>query len=94
MEYEQGLIYPGNRGGPKKITAIDSQRISEGDLIFRIPGGKTGQYKVDLLADLKGLKEVEPIMGDFTKKNLDLIRGDVVCVEIAGETPSLPQQQS
>ena len=27
-----------NRGGPEKITAIDSQRISEGDLIFRILG--------------------------------------------------------
>lgn len=73
-----------HRGGPAKITAIDSQRISEGDIIFKMLGGKTGQYKVDLLYDLKGLKEVEPIREDITSKNLDLIRGDVVCVEIAG----------
>ncbi len=73
-----------HRGGPEKITAIDSQRISEGDIIFKILGGKTGQYKVDLLYDLKGLKEVEPIREDVTSQNLELIRGDVVCVEIAG----------
>lgn len=73
-----------HRGGPQKITAIDSQKISQGDLIFKMLGGKLGEYKVDLLQDLCGIKEVIPIRQDITPKNLDLIQGDVVCVEIAG----------
>ncbi|EKQ53452.1 MAG: putative dinucleotide-utilizing enzyme of the ThiF/HesA family [Methanobacterium sp. Maddingley MBC34] len=73
-----------HRGGPQKITAIDSQKISQGDLIFKLMGGKQGEYKVDLLHDLCGIKEVIPIRQDITPKNLDLIQGDVVCVEIAG----------
>ena len=73
-----------HRGGPQKITAIDSQKISQGDLIFKMLGGKLGEYKVDLLHDLCGIKEVIPIRQDITPKNLDLIQGDVVCVEIAG----------
>jgi len=73
-----------HRGGPQKITAIDSQKISQGDLIFKMMGGKQGEYKVDLLHDLCGIKEVIPIRQDITPKNLDLIQGDVVCVEIAG----------
>nr|WP_319373008.1 hypothetical protein [uncultured Methanobacterium sp.] len=73
-----------HRGGPQKITAIDSQKISQGDLIFKLLGGKLGEYKVDLLQDLCGIKEVIPIRQDITPKNLDLIQGDVVCVEIAG----------
>jgi predicted ThiF/HesA family dinucleotide-utilizing enzyme len=73
-----------HRGGPQKITAIDSQKISQGDLIFKMLGGKLGEYKVDLLHDLSGIKEVIPIKQDITSQNLDLIQGDVVCVEIAG----------
>lgn len=73
-----------HRGGPQKLTAIDSQKISQGDLIFKMFGGKLGEYKVDLLHDLCGIKEVIPIKQDITPKNLDLIQGDVVCVEIAG----------
>lgn len=73
-----------HRGGPQKITAIDSQQISQGDLIFKLMGGKLGEYKVDLLHDLCGIKEVIPIRQDITPKNLDLIQGDVVCVEMAG----------
>ena len=73
-----------HRGGPQKITAIDSQKISQGDLIFKLMGGKLGEYKVDLLHDLCGIKEVKPIRQDVNPKNLDLIQGDVVCVEIAG----------
>jgi predicted ThiF/HesA family dinucleotide-utilizing enzyme len=73
-----------HRGGPQKITAIDSQKISQGDLIFKLMGGKQGEYKVDLLHDLCGIKEVIPIRQDITPKNLNLIQGDVVCVEIAG----------
>lgn len=73
-----------HRGGPQKITAVDSQKISQGDLIFKLMGGKLGKYKVDLLHDLCGIKEVIPIRQDITPQNLDLIQGDVVCVEIAG----------
>lgn len=73
-----------HRGGPLRITAIDSQKISEGDLIFRMMGGENGGYKVDLLHDLRGIKEVEPIRKDINQENLGLIGGDVVCVEIAG----------
>ncbi len=73
-----------HRGGPQKITAIDSQKISLGDLIFKLMGGKLGEYKVDLLHDLCGIKEVIPIRQDITPENLDLIQGEVVCVEIAG----------
>lgn len=73
-----------HRGGPQRITAIDSQRISEGDVIFKILGGELGEYKVDLLYDLRGIKEVVPVREDINMENLDLIRSDVVCVEIAG----------
>jgi predicted ThiF/HesA family dinucleotide-utilizing enzyme len=73
-----------HRGGPQKITAIDSQRISPGDIIFKILGGKLGEYKVDLLHDLGGIKEVIPVREDINLENLDMIGGDVVCVEIAG----------
>ncbi|NYB52110.1 MAG: hypothetical protein HVN35_06100 [Methanobacteriaceae archaeon] len=73
-----------HRGGPQTITAIDSQKISQGDVIFRILGGKLGQYKVDLLREFRGIKEVIPIREDINLTNLGLIKGDVVCVEIAG----------
>lgn len=73
-----------HRGGPQIITAIDSQKISSGDVIFKILGGKPGEYKVDLLHELRGIKEVIPIREDINLGNLGFIRGDVVCVEIAG----------
>lgn len=73
-----------HRGGPHRITAIDSQKISSGDIIFKIMGGKPGEYKVDFLHELRGVKEVTTIREDIKLGNLGLIRGDVVCVEIAG----------
>lgn len=73
-----------HRGGPKIITAIDSQKISEGDLVFRMLGGNIGDYKVDLLHNLRGIKEVIPIREDINSDNLDLINGDVVSIQIAG----------
>lgn len=73
-----------HRGGPQKITAIDSQKISSGDIIFKILGGNIGDYKVDLLYELRGIKEVITIREDIDLQNLDYIKGDVVCVEIAG----------
>jgi len=73
-----------HRGGPQTITAIDGQRISEADIIFRMLGGKIGEYKVDLLAKLRGIKDVIPVKEDINEKNLDFIAGDVVSVQIAG----------
>jgi predicted ThiF/HesA family dinucleotide-utilizing enzyme len=73
-----------HRGGPQTITAIDSQKISSGDVIFKIMGGKIGNYKVDFLHEMRGIKEVIPIREDIQLGNLGLIEGDVVCVEIAG----------
>ena len=73
-----------HRGGPKVITAIDSQRISEGDLIFRMLGGKIGDFKVDFLHNMRGIKQVIPITEDINWGNLDLITGDVVSIQIAG----------
>jgi len=71
-------------GGPRKITAIDGQRISKTDLIHQFLGGRIGEYKVDLLLRFSGNKKVVPIRENITEKNLDLIKGDVVCIEIAG----------
>lgn len=73
-----------HRGGPQTITAIDSQKISSGDIIFKVLGGKLGQYKVDLLHEFRGIKEVIPVREDINLGNLGFIEGDVVCVEIAG----------
>ncbi len=73
-----------HRGGPQKITAIDSQKISSGDVIFKIMGGKLGEHKVDLLHKFRGIKDVIPVREDINQENLGLIDGDVVCVEIAG----------
>ncbi len=73
-----------HRGGPQTVTVIDSQKISHGDVIFKILGGKVGEYKVDLLQEFRGVKEVIPIREDINLENLGLISGDVVCVEIAG----------
>lgn len=73
-----------HRGGSKRILAIDSQKISEGDIIFRMLGGKLEDHKVDVLESLKGIKDVLSVKEDITKDNLDLISGDVVSVQIAG----------
>lgn len=73
-----------HRGGPLQITAIDSQKISSGDVIFKMLGGRLGEYKVDLLHEYRGIKEVIPIRQDINMGNVGLIDGDVVCVEIAG----------
>lgn len=76
-----------HRGGPGKVYAIDGQKISIDDLIFRMHGANVGEYKVDFLKRLVGggfNKEIVPINQDITTKNLELIKGDVVCLEIAG----------
>lgn len=76
-----------HRGGPGIVYAIDGQKISIDDLIFRMYGAEIGEYKVDFLKRMAGegfSKEIIPITQDINKTNLELIKGDVVCIEIAG----------
>ena len=76
-----------HRGGPKTVYAIDGQKISIDDLIFRMYGAEINEYKVDFLKRFAGEgfhKEIIPITQNITSKNLELIKGDVVCIEIAG----------
>jgi len=76
-----------HRGGPERITAIDGQTISPDDLIFRTLGGRIGEYKTGFLEKLAGHgfgKEITGIPAYISDGNLDLLRGDVVCIEIAG----------
>jgi len=77
-----------NRGGPARITAFDGQTISADDLIFRMYGGRIGEYKTSLLKRLAGpgySREIIDVNTYITTENLDLITGgDVVCIEIAG----------
>lgn len=76
-----------HRGGPERITAIDGQTISPDDLIFRTLGGRIGEYKTGFLEELAGPgfgKEITGIPAYISDGNLDLLRGDVVCIEIAG----------
>lgn len=76
-----------HRGGPERITAIDGQTISPDDLIFRMMGAKIGDYKVTFLESLAGPGFSRIVVGVpqyISTGNLDLITGDVVCIEIAG----------
>lgn len=76
-----------HRGGPKLIYTIDGQKISIDDLIFRMYGGEIGEYKVDFLKRFIGEefnKEIINIAEDITPENIKSIKGDVVCIEIAG----------
>lgn len=76
-----------HRGGPKRITAIDGQKISPDDLIFRTLGGQIGEYKTGFLENLAGPgfgKEIVGVPEYLSEKNLDLVQGDVVCIEVAG----------
>ncbi|GAB6055204.1 hypothetical protein JCM15415_05200 [Methanobacterium movens] len=76
-----------HRGGPQTIYALDGQKVSIDDLIFRMYGAEVGEYKVEFLKRLAGNrfnKQIIPLSKNITRDNLDLIKGDVVCVEIAG----------
>lgn len=75
-----------HRGGPERIYAIDGQKISGDDLIFRMIGGSPGEYKttfLDSLAEGSRVK-VTGVPCYVTKESAHLVRGDVVCIEIAG----------
>jgi predicted ThiF/HesA family dinucleotide-utilizing enzyme len=76
-----------HRGGPQRITAIDGQRISPDDLIFRMLGAQVGAYKVAFLETLAGPDSSREIVGIpwfVSRDTLEVLRGDVVCIEIAG----------
>ncbi|MBC7101214.1 hypothetical protein [Methanothermobacter tenebrarum] len=76
-----------HRGGPKEIKAIDGQRVTADDIIFRLKGANIGEYKVKFLERLaKGstTRKVVGIPKYITKDNLHLIDGDIICISIAG----------
>ncbi|MDR2545192.1 MAG: hypothetical protein LBD03_06590 [Methanobrevibacter sp.] len=77
-----------HRGGPKTISLFDNQKISKSDLIFLLNGGKVGEYKTDFIKSLSTHEEVyrnvvsNPV--NIIEDNLDIIKGDVVVLELAG----------
>lgn len=76
-----------HHGGPQRITAIDGQAISPDDLIFRMLGAEVGEYKVAFLEKMGGpgwCREVVGVPAYLSRENLEMLRGDVVCIEIAG----------
>lgn len=76
-----------HRGGPKTITAIDGQRISDDDIVFKKFGAVPGEYKVDFIEKFAGensSKIVRGVAQNISCDNLDLVKGDVVCIGIAG----------
>ncbi len=77
-----------HRGGPKVIGAFDGQKISNGDIPFTLIGAKPGKNKVDFLKQLcthdENFRKIENYPEYITDDNLDLIKGDVVIIVIAG----------
>ena len=77
-----------HRGGPKIIGAFDGQKIDGGDVIFTLLGAKTGQNKPDFLKQLcthdENFRKVESYPEYISEDNLNLIKGDVVIIVIAG----------
>lgn len=77
-----------HRGGPKIIGAFDGQKIDGGDVIFTMLGAKCGQNKPDFLKQLcthdENYRTVESYPEYISEENLDLIKGDVVIIVIAG----------
>ena len=77
-----------HRGGPKVIGAFDGQEIDGGDVIFAMLGGENGQQKPDFLKQLcthdENYRKVESYCEYIDDDNLDLLKGDVVIIVIAG----------
>ena len=77
-----------HRGGPKVIGAFDGQTISGGDVIFTLLGAEIGQNKPDFIKQLcthdEEFRNIESYPEYITEDNLDLIKGDVVIIVIAG----------
>lgn len=77
-----------HRGGPKVIGAFDGQKIDGGDVIFTMLGGEKGQNKPDFIKQLcthdENYRKIESHPEYISEDNLDLIKGDVVIIVIAG----------
>ena len=77
-----------HRGGPKVIGAFDGQKIDGGDVIFTMLGAEKGQNKPDFLKQLcthdESFRNVESYPEYISEENLDLIKGDVIIIVIAG----------
>ena len=77
-----------HRGGPKTIGAFDGQKIDGGDVIFTMLGAEIGQNKPDFIRQLcthdESFRNIESHPEYITDDNLDLIKGDVVIIVIAG----------
>ena len=77
-----------HRGGPKIIGAFDGQKIDGGDVIFTMLGAEVGQNKPDFLKQIcthdENYRNVESYPEYISEENLDLIKGDVVIIVIAG----------
>lgn len=77
-----------HRGGPKEIVAFDGQKIAGSDVIFTLLGGEIGEYKTDFLKRIcthdEDYRNVVSIPEYINEDNIDLIKGDVLVIEIAG----------
>lgn len=77
-----------HRGGPKTIGAFDGQTIDGGDMIFTMHGAEIGQNKPDFIKQLcthdESFRNIESHPEYIDDDNLDLIKGDVVIIVIAG----------
>jgi predicted ThiF/HesA family dinucleotide-utilizing enzyme len=77
-----------HRGGPKVIGAFDGQKIDGGDVIFTLLGANVGENKPDFLKRIcthdENFRKVESYPEYIDDDNLDLIKGDVVIIVIAG----------
>ena len=77
-----------HRGGPKIIGAFDGQKISGGDVIFTLLGGEIGEYKTDFLTRIcthdEDFRLIESHNEYISESNLDLVKGDVVILILAG----------
>lgn len=77
-----------HRGGPKTIGAFDGQKIDGRDVIFTMLGAEKGQNKPDFIKQLcthdENFRNIESYSEYINEDNLDLIKGDVVIIVIAG----------
>lgn len=77
-----------HRGGPKIIGAFDGQEIDGGDVIFNIYGAEIGEKKTDFLKRLcthnENFRMIESHPEYITQDNIDLIKGDVIILVLAG----------
>ena len=77
-----------HRGGPKTIGAFDGQKVSGGDVIFTLYGAEVGEYKTEFLERIcthpEEFRNIESHTEYIDEDNLDLVKGDVVILILAG----------